>query len=82
MVWVALGSHVKHNFFFQIYLRPDANLWIFGTSMSTKICIDLFPPRLKTRDVFILKLVNLVTYTNDLLQRSSKAFQRALSSLL
>lgn len=39
--------------------------------MPTKIRIDLFPPGLNTREAFILKLVNLVTYTNDLLQLSS-----------
>lgn len=70
MVWVVLGSYIKHTNCSHLP-QSDASLWIWGPACLTKRSIDLFPPGLNRRTLFIFRLVNSVTYTNNLLQFSS-----------
>ena len=62
------GSYMQHKYCSDV---PDASLWIWGPACLIRIWIDLFPPGLDAETVFILKLVNLVTYADNLLQLSS-----------
>ena len=78
-----MGSHIKHKYCSNLpYIR--CKFLDSGTRLPTKIYIDLFLPRLNTREGFFLKVVNLVTYANGLLQLScEKIMQRkAPSSVL